>query len=219
LTFRRIQLTIVFATFVLMAILSMTASANPVVFPRTFIDTTFRFANPVIGFAYISLINFTINLFWFSLILLLLTGKFRERIGKFPAQKRKFLLKLMGSIALITFVGALIDIILLTEQDPLSKIYYLRWDSAYWTAAAMLIFVSIQLTSNRILKIGIQPSSIIAIIIAALNPIWWAIIGQAGEMVTFITLFLSLLLVWIPISKLMDWHSDFYAHTISPQKQ
>lgn len=163
---------------------------------------------PIFGILIISFMNISINMFWFSLLLLLTYIKFGDKVGTIPKDRNKFYLKILAVSIIITVVGACIDLIFLYEK---SDNYVLTFNSLKWSVASSLIFILIYFTSFLILKINWKLNFLPSGIIAILNPIWWFLILTFEDGAPCLGLGILILLLPVIFYYLGKWHNQQFA--------
>jgi len=123
----------------------------------------------VIGF-----INFPVNLFWFTamVVVVLLTFKLGAPPDLIPT--KHFIPLLLLGVLFITAAGAVIDSFLLYELNETEDHYVLSFDGYGWAVASILIFASAYAVALLLLKLGYVRSIIPSVALAVLNPIIWS---------------------------------------------
>jgi hypothetical protein len=162
---------------------------------------------PIVGILFISIMNISINMFWFSLLLLLMCNKFGGKVGIVPENRQKFLIKILAVSIIITLAGACIDLFLLYEKG---RNYELTFNTIRWSVAALLIFILIYFTSFIILKINWKLNLIPSGVIAILNPIWWFLILESEDGAPCWALFIFILFLPVIFFYLGRWHKGQY---------
>lgn len=163
---------------------------------------------PIFGIVIISIMNISINMFWFSLLLLLTCIKFGDKVGAIPKDRNIFYLKILAVSIIITVVGACIDLIFLYEKG---NNYVLTFNSIRWSVASLLIFILIYLTSFFILKINWKLNFLPSGIIAILNPIMWFLILTFEDGAPCLGLSILILLLPVIFFYLGKWHNQQFA--------
>jgi len=208
---------------------SIFAEANPIITPKWDdygIDPTFKFNSPLSGIFWLILMNLFVNLFWFSLFMLISCKRFGIEVGNLFSEKGKFLLSVLTASISITLIGAIIDFeFLIVKIQPGHSFGYaadeyigyyvlvLNWFN--WLIASILIFISILLCSFFIVRLKWIPSLIPSFSIASLNIVWWLLIWLFGGLISLTSVIFFLLSFSFPLYELLKWHAEKYSPSIA----
>lgn len=173
-------------------------------------DTSFRSSDLLGGFIWTTVLNYAVNLLFFSLLFIIAVRKYGAGVAEISAKRMRFFGRLFIAVLIISVVGSLIDMIFLMGYSPFGD-YRLIFNSYNWSIAAVMIFLSIFAIGVLIMRIHLKPDIIIASAMAVINLIFWLMIWRFGEIVSFATLLLSLAFLAAPLSKLLYWHMKLHA--------
>ena len=173
------------------------AIANPVYLePRPSITYT----TPLSGIAWLAILNYVTNLFLFSCILLLIIRKYGKMALIISRNKKWFMRSLFFATLLITLFGANIDFYFLIDEG---KLFFNVWN---WILALILIFFSVFMVSFFLFNIKIRLNIMLSGFFVIFNLLSWSLIFLLDQSVAYAIIFISILLLSIPLSKISKLH-------------
>lgn len=153
-------------------------------------------------------VNFCLNFFWFSLLLLIVLTWKGAKAGNFPSGRLRFHASTIASAAIITVVGVTIDLIFQYEYD--SGWFYIVRDTGKWAVAALLVGLSVlavgRLVQNISLNYGILPMAGMVVV----NIVWWSFMDTSIFSGVWFLSFFFLLLVPLVMYELDKWHRSAF---------
>lgn len=199
-------------------VLAIQASANPIGPPSPGPDTTFRLTEPISGIAWLFFVNILVDLFFYSVLLLVFAKKHVPSSGIIEKSGARFLIALVCAVIVIALIGAVVDYYLVTQPRIIS--YYnhtlgesvsgtyrvIVLDVANWTAALSAIALSIMACSFAFLRLRVSMGLLIAAGFVIINLAFWILIGVFGEDVTFLTVLFGVLSAPIAVRWLLRWY-------------
>lgn len=226
-----------FGLLALLLVLSVSASANPNIPPGDFpsyprggaSDTTFRLSEPLSGILWLFFLNVLLDLLVLSASILFLTRTRPLRSGLRQTSGLGFLAALIGSGALIASIGAIVDFYLITQprflQAQGGMFRVISLDIGAWVVALALIALSILIAVRLIMGMRLNVGARIAVVFMCANVSSWILIGQYGELVSFLALVLSVLATPVAVRGLYLWYlagpsePDHIAGHVSARKE
>lgn len=192
--------------------LAPAVTANLVAPPRP-PDVTFRLQDPVSGILWLFVLNFLINLALITGGLFVSSKLYGKEVGELPAKGSTFLMALLFAVAVITWVGAFVDFYLVTQSVYLDSLYdkdyhVISFGFFRWTAALLIIFTSIALAMFVFLRLRIESCLLSAAIITVMNPIWWILISEFGEKISFATIIIGVIVAPAVLRWVVLWHLE-----------
>lgn len=110
--------------------------------------------------------NYVIDLFLFTLLFLSFASIWKKRVGMLDTNRDRFILKVLAGVGIITVIGQIID------GGFVYPIFF-GLQVLGWGVAAILIFLSIYIIANKMLKMSIWVSGLIGIGMVAFNLVSW----------------------------------------------
>lgn len=192
----------VIAILVLVTAVSFTALANPRPVDKP--------SAMELGWFYLILfcVNLLLNLFWYSLILLLVLDRKGAGIARIDQGRARFLLAVLASVVVVTILGVIIDRSLLYEED--NGWLYFFYDGGRWAAAATLVGLSVLASSFVVMRMRLRYCLLPAAGMTAMNLLWWGLIESSGIPEFLCTPGLFLVLVPFVLYELDKWHRKQY---------
>lgn len=196
---------------------SLQASANPSA-PPPQPDTTFRLTEPFSGIAWLFFVNILVDLFCFCVLLLAFAKKYGSSSGIVKTSGKRFLVALVGAVSVIALIGAVVDFYFVAQPRFINGIYnssgqdisgtyrVMVVDFNNWTAALIMIALSIIACSFAFLRLRISMGLLIAAGFVVINLAFWILISAFGEDVTFLTILLGVLSAPIAVRGLLHWY-------------
>jgi hypothetical protein len=150
------------------------------------------------------LLNFPLNLFWFSLMFSLAIQTNGLKAVRFRPGRALFHLKTVAAVLVITLIGVVIDLTLLYDN-------YNGWltfapESHNWPAASFLVGLSVLICSLLIIRLRFIYSVTLATGMALMNLVWWYFYeNQTGNWL-FLLYVCSIILVPVVLYSLDRWY-------------
>ena len=155
---------------VLLLAVSMPAGANP----RPVLkdpDT-----EPVEFWAVLFFVNFFLNLFWFSLFMLILLSWKGKAAAGIRFGRMRFHALTLATVAVLTVLGAVIDRTFLYESVG-GWLYPVR-DAARWALPAILVGLSVVVVPTILLSVRLRYGLLLSAGMVAMNLFWWGLVGN-----------------------------------------
>jgi len=198
-------------------VLAIQASANPSA-PPPQPDTTFRLTEPLSGIAWLFFVNILVDTFCFCGLLLAFAKKYVSSSGIVRTSGRRFLIALVGAVSVVALIGAVVDFYFVAQPRFINGIYnssgqnisgtyrVMVVDLNNWTAALIMIALSIIACSFAFLRLRISMGLLIAAGFVVINLAFWILISAFGEDVTYLTILLGVLSAPVAVRGLLHWY-------------
>jgi hypothetical protein len=145
--------------------------------------------------------NFVIDLFLFTLLFLSFASIWRKRVGMLDTNRDRFILRVLAGVGIITVIGQIIDGIFVSP-------FLLNLQILSWGVAAILIFLSIYIIANKMLKINIMVSILIGIGMVVFNLVSWSFYRSQGRF--FVDPLFVLAVVPLLLGGIYLWHRTVF---------
>lgn len=194
------QYIIVTAGLLTICICAESAIANPLIPPD--FRPPIKYNDPISGIAFLSILNYVTNLLLFSCIFLLIFRKYGKTALLISRNKKWFMRSLFFTTAIITLFGAITDQYLLINGG---KIFF---NAQNWILALILIFFTVFIVSFFFFDVKIRQNIMLSGFFVLFNLLSWSLIFVFDQIVVYVIIFISVLLIVIPLSKISKLHDE-----------
>jgi hypothetical protein len=185
--------------------LALQAGADPIPAPEASATEPFEF------WAFIFFLNFALNLFWFSLLMLILLSWKGNAVADIRPGRFKFHARTLATVAILTLLGFVIDRTFLYENIG-GWLYPVR-DALKSALAAILVGLSVLFLPKLLMRVRLRYGLLLAGGMMAMNLFWWGLLDHPALEQLWCMPAIFAVLAPLVFLELDRWYRNIYMKT------
>jgi hypothetical protein len=149
-------------------------------------------------------VNFFLNLFWYSMFVLLVLAWKGPAAARVSKSRARFHATVIVTVVVLTLLGVGIDRSLLYEMGT-GWLYFI-YDGGKWAAAVVLVGLSVLACSFLMMRMRPRFCLLLAAGMMVMNLVWWGLIDASPFSEALCSPVLFLVLVPFVLYELDKWH-------------